>query len=294
MVMVKGVFRSLVAFLAIILLTALVFVPTKPSLATSNKVTANPSSVTVTEGASQQVDIRLTQPIICPTLPDGEVCRVDLTFTDSDPAMVSFSSPTITFLANEWSQTKTITVNATHDFIHSPDIITTATITASGTAPFYTDSTSSFNVTVHNIDDPEFSGTSSFAGTRDDQIAINDLQVTGVGDDTLELNLFVKSGNLYMRHTNGLTFSGQSSGRNLHFSGTRTDINTALTSLMFIPNRTEEVVLQATIGGLADATYNTENHHVYQLVRSGTYPKWEEAHTEAQTKSFMGARRGTP
>lgn len=259
------------------------------SVSAAGKITASPSSATVNEGASQIVQIQLTQPIICPTPPEEEVCKVDVNFSSSDPSRVSISPSSVTYLYNEWAQPRTVTVTTTRDFIHTPNLPVTITMTGAGTSPYYDGAISTFTITLNNLDDPQFSGSPSFTGTRDETIPINDLQVLGSSGGTVNLNLFVPSGSLALSNTTGLTFNGPETGKNLNFSGTRSDINAALITLTFKPDKTKDVILQATIDGLRNSMYDPSNRHLYQFATTGGYPTWSEANAAAQGLSFQGA-----
>ena len=72
-------------------------------------------------------------------------------------------------------------------------------------------------------------GGSNVSGTPNTNISITDWQVTGSG--TFSVHLYVPSGTLSMTTTTGLTFSGASTGSSLYFSGSLTNLNTALATL---------------------------------------------------------------
>ncbi len=128
-------------------------------------------------------------------------------------------------------------------------------------------------------------GAASYSGSRDDAIPINNLQVGGTGNDTVTINLFVPSGTLAMGTTTGITFSRDHTGKNLHFSGTRSDVNAALATLTFKPGKTADVQLQVTIDGLPNALYDPSTHHVYQFV--DLQVNWNEAKTRAESGTFQ-------
>lgn len=68
---------------------------------------------------------------------------------------------------------------------------------------------------------------------QNQSVAITDLQISGTGNDLLDMNLYVPSGVLSFDSTAGLTFTGSNSGVNLQFRGSRSDINTALATLTY-------------------------------------------------------------
>ena len=81
-------------------------------------------------------------------------------------------------------------------------------------------------------------GSFAYTGTRDDVIPSSNLQRAVEGNDTLPVNIFVPSGTLAMSNTTGLGFPGASTGSNIAFTGTRSDINAALATLTFTPTKT--------------------------------------------------------
>jgi hypothetical protein len=286
MLMIRRVANWAPAWLLVLVLIVGIFT-LAPSAFAAGKVTGSPA--TVQEGQSQVVEIRLTQPIICPVLPDGEVCEVNLSLTSSDPSMLSISPGSVNYTHTQWAEVRSVIVEATHDGIYTPDQAITVSITASGNAPYYTNSVSTFTVTIANIDSAELTGSSSYTGTRDDDIAIDDLQVQGVGSDQVALNLLVSSGTLSMSNIEGLNFTEQQTGRNLHFSGTRTDLNVALATLTFTTSETANATLQVVVDGLENSVYDAAKHHIYEVDTPGFYPTWSEANTAAQGKIFSGA-----
>lgn len=118
----------------------------------AGKVSLIPQTPTLYEGSAQQMEIKLSQPIICPTLPDGVACEVTLDLSSSDPSRLSISPNSVSYLANEWAQTRVVTVEATIDSVYTLDSPITITATAGGTAPFYTNSISTTSITVNNLD----------------------------------------------------------------------------------------------------------------------------------------------
>jgi hypothetical protein len=99
-----------------------------------SKVVVTPVAVALTEGQTQVVELRLSQPLLAPP-PDAAV--LSFSFSVSDPARVSLSTPTVSWAASEWAQTRSVTVTALADGVHNPSNTVEITASASTTAPFY-------------------------------------------------------------------------------------------------------------------------------------------------------------
>lgn len=122
-------------------------------------------------------------------------------------------------------------------------------------------------------------------------VSITDLQVNGTGNDQLDMNLHVNEGNLQFKdnNTTGLTFDGPSNGSTLQFSGTRSDINTALTILQYRSSNVGAKTVEVTLGGGDGDVYNPTNKHAYKVV-SNTAPgvNWNTAKAAAETMTYGG------
>lgn len=95
-----------------------------------------------------------------------------------------------------------------------------------------------------------FTGGSNVSGGLNISVAITDLQVTGAGaGDTVPVFLYVPAGSLSMTTTTGITFTGSSSGQRLYFSGTLTNVNTALATLLYTHSSAGTFTLEASIIG---------------------------------------------
>jgi hypothetical protein len=115
------------------------------------------------------------------------------------------------------------------------------------------------------LNDPDFTGGTNVSGNVDTEIAITDLQVTGTGDPVVPVNLYVPNGTLSMTTTTGLTFTGPSTGSTLQFSGTKSDVNTALASLHYRGTEQQTITLDATLSD-ASVTYNPATGHLYEVI----------------------------
>lgn len=133
-----------------------------------------------------------------------------------------------------------------------------------------------------------FTGGSAVNGVIGSDIEITDLQIGGTGNDTLPVNLYVSSGSLEMGTSTGLTFVGSSSGQNLQFSGTRSNINAALATLVYTPALPGAVTIEAALV-TDDEVYNPLNGHVYKVVNEDEGITWDDAYTDANALERYGA-----
>lgn len=134
--------------------------------------------------------------------------------------------------------------------------------------------------------DETFTGSTTINTNFSTNIPI-DLQIAGSGDEVLPVKLEVPSGSLQFGTISGLTFSGSSSGTRLQFSGTRSDINTALATLTFSPATPGQVSLDASITEQG-YVYNPASGHVYYVVEDLNGLTWSAAKTAAEGLSVGG------
>jgi hypothetical protein len=113
---------------------ALCFVQFGGIAGAQSKVVVAPVAVALTEGRTQVVELRLTQPLLAPP---PEAAVLSFAFSVSDPARVSLSTPTGSWTASEWAQTRSVTVTALADGVPNPSNTVEITASASTTAPFY-------------------------------------------------------------------------------------------------------------------------------------------------------------
>jgi hypothetical protein len=147
-----------------------------------------------------------------------------------------------------------------------------------------TDATLGFTWNVNQL--PTLSGGTSVSGTAGIPIAVTDLQIDDADNDMLLVNLAVPSGTLQLGATAGITFSGSSTGADITFSGTRTDLNNSLTTLTYTPKVAGAVTIEATLRGAADGNRDTFGGHFYQIVTANTV--WGSAKTAAEASTFGG------
>lgn len=133
-----------------------------------------------------------------------------------------------------------------------------------------------------------FSGGSDVSGLINSDIAIDDLHINGTGDDELTVKLYVAEGDMFMDVEDGISFAGDSYGNNLQFSGTRSDLNTALASLHYTHNRLGTYVIEATIVSESQV-FNPANDHLYEVVYASEGIDWNDAFTAANNLTAYGA-----
>lgn len=133
-------------------------------------------------------------------------------------------------------------------------------------------------------------GSNSYSGTYGTATPINNLQLTDTGNPTEQVRLTVSSGTLAMTTTTGLTFTGGSTGAQLKFSGTLSNVNAALATLAY--TRTAASVgtdsLEVTLVG-ANQVYNPTNGHLYEYVTSDGARTWTAAKALADARTSGSA-----
>lgn len=117
---------------------------------------------------------------------------------------------------------------------------------------------------------------------------ITDIQITGTGNPTVPVKLFVSHGSLAMSTTTGLTFTGAHTGASIQFSGTLSDDNAALATLTY--TRTGNTIGTDTLEvSLVDPNevYYPDTGHLYEVVSSTK--TWTQAKTAADLLTLDGA-----
>lgn len=131
-----------------------------------------------------------------------------------------------------------------------------------------------------------FTGSSAVSGVYGVPTAISDLQVSGTGNDTINVRLYVTHGSLAMSTTTGLTFTGASTGSPLQFSGTRSNINAALATLTYTRSTPGTDTLEASLVGPGEIYYPA-NGHLYEVITSTQ--TWTDAQAAAAARTKYGA-----
>lgn len=90
-----------------------------------------------------------------------------------------------------------------------------------------------------------------------------------------------------MGTTTGLTFTGSTSGSSLYFSGSLSDINTALASLHYTNSSNGTYTIEMSLVG-AGQVYYPGNSHIYEVVNNGSSITASDARTAALARSING------
>lgn len=142
-----------------------------------------------------------------------------------------------------------------------------------------------FNIRPVLADGEVIEGGSPVTARVNQQIVIGDISIDGTGNDVLPIRLSVDHGSLYLGTIIGLTLNGSRGGPVVEFSGTRSDVNTALASLRYTGATPGNDTLSVSIAEPGQV-FNPENGHVYEYV-PGSY-SWTAARDEAATKTYEG------
>lgn len=172
--------RKFNAIIVICLILGAFAVLPNSSNAVNNKITATPQSATLQNGSVQVIEMKLTQPILCPppssttttTEPldpdnpnppepedpeDPATCKVRVNIVNSDSNRVSLDNTQVTWLARDWSQSRYITATVLDDGIDNVnDLVTisgTSTNLGGTTAPYYYDGSLSIALTITDSND---------------------------------------------------------------------------------------------------------------------------------------------
>lgn len=145
-------------------------------------------------------------------------------------------------------------------------------------------STATYTWTTNQL--PVFSGGTSVSGVAGVPMPVTDLQIDDADNDVFQVNLTVPSGTLRLGTTTGITFSGSSTGTSITFTGTRTSLNNALATLVYTPDNSGSVNIEATLSGAAGSNINTFNGHFYEVINSNT--SWATAKSLAEATSYGG------
>ncbi len=167
---------SLVMLISVIAFLFNGFILNPARAAAVSRIEFTPASFTLEEGQSQTVTITLSEPIVTSSL--------DPAFVDLSPTTLStrtsLSTPTITYLANEWFQSKTFTVTAVDDQLVNGDTQVTYSTIADSNSEYYDGFAKNFTVNVLDNDvAPVTQTNSSVAAATSTQPATPELTKTG-------------------------------------------------------------------------------------------------------------------
>lgn len=130
-----------------------------------------------------------------------------------------------------------------------------------------------------------FTGGNDKTGLTNEEITIDDLQISGTGNDVLSINIHAPSGSIMMTDVEDLI--SYSEGRIITASGTRSALNDALASLVFVNDDYGTTTITASIVQQDEDAYNPENGHVYRIVEAdGEGVNWSEAKSAAESTTY--------
>lgn len=121
-----------------------------PEVVCAAKVNFNPSTVSLTEGQSQVVQVTLDEPIICEEV--GPPCQVSLTIGTNAPDRASIDTSPVIIDSSQWSQTFSFTVSAVDDLLDNGDITPIITIVNTSGSEYYNGFIPTFSITILDND----------------------------------------------------------------------------------------------------------------------------------------------
>ena len=141
------------------------------------KVNFNPSTVSLTEGQSQVVQVTLDEPIICEEV--GPPCQVSLTIGTNTPDRINIDTSPVIIDSSQWSQTFSFTVSAVDDLLDNGDITPIITIVNTSGSEYYNGFVPSFTINIldNDVTAPQIPAEASntegqtLAATGDNQIS---------------------------------------------------------------------------------------------------------------------------
>lgn len=135
--------------------------------------------------------------------------------------------------------------------------------------------------------DPDITGGAPVTGQVSVPTPISDLQLTGTGNPTVPVRLYVTSGSLEMSTTTGITFDGPTSGDTVEFSGTMTNVNAALATLTYTRGSVGTDTLEVSLVEAGDIFF-PGNNHLYEVVSSTL--SWDNANAAANGLTKYGSQ----
>lgn len=132
------------------------------------------------------------------------------------------------------------------------------------------------------------SGSTSFSGLKNTQIPLNNIQINGTGNPTVPVRLFVSHGSLSFGSTTGLSFTGASTGGQIEFSGSLTNVNAALATLRYTRSVVGTDTLEISLVESGEIFFS-DNNHLYEYVAVPGNITWTNAKTAAEAREKYGS-----
>ena len=123
---------------------------TLANASTNSRIRPTPVSFSIQEGNSATTAITLNNAIICPG--GTPICQVSLSFTSSDPSLVTFSPSSLTWAQSEWFETRTLTISVLADQIYRGAQNISVTSQANTASTYYEVAIVSISITTVEID----------------------------------------------------------------------------------------------------------------------------------------------
>jgi len=164
----------------------------RPSIVQAGgKVSPSPASTTIAEGSSQDFNIQLDAPIICPG--GAPVCQVEIDMTPTDPGRVSISPSPVIYAASDWSQIKTFTVTALPNATQNDNETVTINMVASSASVYYNNFTASVSINITDTTPPKPAIVDKTTTVASGSNTVVDV-LTGIGGNPDSSTLTVVSG----------------------------------------------------------------------------------------------------
>ncbi len=120
-----------------------------PTALAANRLNFTPNPASTSEGSTVVLQISLSEPIIAPG-PDP--AYVTIQFAQSVVGRASLSANTVTYLAEEWAQVKTLTVTTTRNYQYDSGETDVFQFTLVSNSEYYNNYTGNISITLLNLD----------------------------------------------------------------------------------------------------------------------------------------------
>lgn len=120
-------------------------------------------------------------------------------------------------------------------------------------------------------------------------VAITDLQVTGDGNDSVNLTIYSEDGEFNLGDTDDITANGLGTN-SLTISGLRGDVNASLTTLTYTPVDVGESVIEVNLGSnvTSNVIIDPNSGRAYTIVQE--FLTWSQARVAAQQLEYGGVQ----
>lgn len=133
----------------------------------------------------------------------------------------------------------------------------------------------------------ELAGSNEIDGLQGSAIAIDDVSITGTGDEPIPVKLLVSNGSLAMTTTTGLTFDGPQTGNTLYFEGSLVNVNAALATLTYTRAGTGTDTLEISLVEPGEVFFEGTGHLYEYIADPNSF--WADSQTDASLLTRYGA-----